>query len=50
MPGSPGRRPAPAAWGSERVDIGDAGHVNAASGLGEWPQGLALLQGLIAAA
>jgi len=38
------------AWGSELVDIGDAGHINAASGLGEWPQGLALLQRLIAAA
>lgn len=39
-----------AAWGSELVDIGDAGHINAASGLGEWPQGQALLQRLIAAA
>lgn len=38
------------AWGSELIDIGDAGHINAASGLGEWPQGLALLQRLIAAA
>lgn len=39
-----------AAWGSELVDIGDAGHINAASGLGEWPQGQALLQRLIAGA
>lgn len=39
-----------AAWGSDFVDIGDAGHVNAASGLGEWPQGLELLQRLLAAA
>ena len=32
-----------AAWGSELVDIGAAGHVNTASGYGEWPAGLALL-------
>ncbi|MBF9221558.1 alpha/beta hydrolase [Hymenobacter sp. BT662] len=32
------------AWGSELVDIGEAGHVNAASGHGEWPAGLALLR------
>lgn len=38
-----------ATWGSELVDIGDAGHINAASGLGEWPQGLALLRRLMAA-
>ncbi len=30
------------AWGSELVSIGDAGHVNGASGHGPWPQGLAL--------
>jgi uncharacterized protein len=34
------------AWGSRLVDIGDAGHINSASGFGEWPQGLALLQEL----
>ncbi|MEW9571487.1 RBBP9/YdeN family alpha/beta hydrolase [Rhodanobacter sp. Si-c] len=39
-----------AAWGSELVDIGDAGHINAASGFGEWPQGQALLRRLIAVA
>ena len=33
-----------AAWGSELVDIGAAGHVNAASGHGPWPAGLALLK------
>ncbi|UOQ97904.1 alpha/beta hydrolase [Hymenobacter sp. 5317J-9] len=32
------------AWGSELVDIGDAGHINAASGHGDWPAGLALLR------
>ena len=33
------------AWGSEFTCIGDAGHINAASGLGDWPQGRALLDG-----
>jgi uncharacterized protein len=33
-------------WGSERVDIGEAGHINAASGLGDWSFGLELLQKL----
>jgi predicted alpha/beta hydrolase family esterase len=32
------------AWGSELVVIGDAGHINMASGYGAWPAGLALLQ------
>jgi predicted alpha/beta hydrolase family esterase len=32
------------AWGSELVVLGDAGHINADSGHGDWPQGLALLQ------
>jgi predicted alpha/beta hydrolase family esterase len=31
-------------WGSEFVNIGAAGHINTASGYGEWPEGLALLQ------
>jgi uncharacterized protein len=35
-----------AAWGSELVDLGDAGHINAASGLGAWPTGYGLLQRL----
>ena len=30
-------------WGSELVDIGCAGHINAASGLGDWPAGHGLL-------
>ena len=36
-----------AAWGSEAVSLGAAGHINAASGLGNWPGGLALLDGLM---
>ncbi|MDN4052136.1 alpha/beta hydrolase [Massilia sp. YIM B02763] len=32
-----------AAWGSELVEIGDAGHINADSGFGPWPEGEALL-------
>ncbi len=31
------------AWGSRFVDLGDAGHINADSGLGDWPQGHAVL-------
>ncbi len=34
------------AWGSEFVDYGMAGHINAESGLGDWPAGHALLQRL----
>ena len=32
-----------AAWGSEFVDLGARGHINAASNLGDWPDGLRLL-------
>jgi uncharacterized protein len=32
-----------AGWGSEYVEIGVAGHINSASGLGAWPAGWALL-------
>lgn len=35
------------AWGSRWVDIGAAGHINSASGLGSWPQGRSLLQSLL---
>jgi uncharacterized protein len=38
----PGREMA-VAWGSECVELGDRGHINAGSGLGDWPQGRALL-------
>ncbi len=30
-------------WGSRWVDLGEAGHINAESGLGDWPAGHALL-------
>jgi len=30
-------------WGAFLVDVGDLGHINAASGLGNWPQGQELL-------
>ena len=31
------------AWGSRLVDLGDAGHVNADSGYGAWPEGERLM-------
>jgi uncharacterized protein len=31
------------AWGAELVDVGPAGHINAASGLGDWPFGRSVL-------
>ncbi|TWI97201.1 hypothetical protein JN11_03662 [Mucilaginibacter frigoritolerans] len=34
------------AWGSELVNIGDAGHINLASGFGEWAEGLGILKQL----
>ncbi len=34
------------AWGSRFVDVGMAGHVNAASGIGSWPAGYVLLEEL----
>ena len=34
------------AWGSRFVSVGDAGHINSQSGLGDWPAGFALLQEL----
>ena len=30
-------------WGSGIVEVGQLGHINEASGLGDWPQGKALL-------
>lgn len=38
------------AWGSEFVRLNDAGHINEASGHGEWPLGRALLSSLGATA
>jgi len=35
------------AWGSELSDIGALGHINADSGLGDWPEGERLLLGLL---
>lgn len=35
------------AWGSQCVDTGAAGHINTASGLGDWDAGHALLQNLM---
>ena len=35
------------AWGSQLVTVGAAGHINADSGLGDWPEGFELLQSLI---
>ncbi len=37
------------AWGSRFVDLGDAGHINAESGLADWPGGQDLLRSLLAA-
>jgi hypothetical protein len=34
-------------WGALWVDLGAAGHINAESSLGEWPQGQALLHTLL---
>jgi predicted alpha/beta hydrolase family esterase len=34
-------------WGSHLVDVGEAGHVNTDSGLGDWPLGITLLDRLI---
>jgi predicted alpha/beta hydrolase family esterase len=35
------------AWGSTLVDLGAAGHINADSGHGPWPEGLAYLDALL---
>ena len=34
------------AWGSRLVNVGPAGHINADSGLGDWPEGLAMVRQL----
>jgi len=34
-------------WGSEFVNVGNAGHINTDSGLGEWNEGLSLLGDLL---
>lgn len=35
-------------WGAEFVDYGHSGHINADTGLGDWPDGHARLQALVA--
>lgn len=35
------------AWGGRLVNIGPLGHINSASGLGDWPRGRALLNELL---
>lgn len=35
-----------AMWGSVLVDVGALGHINADSGIGEWPEGMRLLASL----
>ncbi|MCY7315693.1 MAG: alpha/beta hydrolase [Rubrivivax sp.] len=37
-------------WGAAVHDLGRAGHINADSGLGDWPGGLQLLRALLASA
>jgi hypothetical protein len=34
-------------WGARLVELGDCGHINADSGLGEWTEGHRLLEGLM---
>jgi predicted alpha/beta hydrolase family esterase len=34
-------------WGSELIDMGNAGHINTASGFGPWPYGLELWDRLL---
>jgi len=38
------------AWGSRLVDLGEVGHLNPASGFGEWPLALSLIEELAAGA
>ncbi len=38
------------AWGARFVDIGDAGHINAESNLGDWAEGHRLLEELLGGA
>jgi predicted alpha/beta hydrolase family esterase len=37
-------------WGAQFVDLGRCGHINAASGLGDWPEGRRHLAALLARA
>ncbi|QNN41847.1 RBBP9/YdeN family alpha/beta hydrolase [Pedobacter roseus] len=33
-------------WGSESINIGEAGHINTDAGFGEWPEGLEIMKKL----
>ncbi|HLB85190.1 MAG TPA: alpha/beta hydrolase, partial [Steroidobacteraceae bacterium] len=35
------------AWGSRLIDLGNVGHLNPASGFGEWPRALPLIDELV---
>jgi uncharacterized protein len=35
-------------WGARLVDVGRQGHINADAGIGDWPEGHALLEELLA--
>ncbi|NVN92685.1 MAG: alpha/beta hydrolase [Desulfuromonadales bacterium] len=35
-------------WGGRLIIIGDAGHINADSGFGEWPEGFDILKSMLA--
>jgi hypothetical protein len=37
-------------WGAQTLNLGAAGHINADSGLGDWPDGLDLIRQLQASA
>ncbi len=45
--GTPRAMEMAAHWGSQFITIGDHGHINALSALGDWPQGQALLHGFL---
>jgi uncharacterized protein len=34
-------------WGSEFINIGNAGHINTTSGYGKWPRGLEILKTIV---
>ncbi|HNN16403.1 MAG TPA: alpha/beta hydrolase, partial [Giesbergeria sp.] len=34
-------------WGARFIDAGERGHINAESGLGDWAEGMELLQSLL---
>ncbi len=34
-------------WGSGFRDVGPRGHINADSGLGDWPEGMDMLRSLV---